>query len=183
MVGGASRGRRRGAGGDRLRELRHHLQQRVGGNEQRASQFQHGRDDLEVVVGQRDHDGQYEQGDGPGQRQGPDDLLVRHRHPDQVELQRQLRDLLAARAGQAEHGRRGQAERHVRHDQAVQATYDGHPLYTYAGDSSAGQVNGNGLKASGGLWWAMTPSGAKLTSGAKPSPSKSKGSGGGGYGY
>jgi len=65
----------------------------------------------------------------------------------------------------------------------LQATYDGHPLYTYAGDSASGQVNGNGKNVSGGLWWAMTPSGAKLTGGAKPSPSKSKGSGGGGYGY
>jgi predicted lipoprotein with Yx(FWY)xxD motif len=44
----------------------------------------------------------------------------------------------------------------------LQATYDGHPLYTYMGDSAAGQVTGNGLNLSGGLWWAMTPSGAKL---------------------
>jgi len=63
----------------------------------------------------------------------------------------------------------------------VQATYDGHPLYTYAGDSGPGQVNGNGKNASGGLWWAMTPSGAKL--GASPAPSSSSSSGGGGYGY
>ena len=58
----------------------------------------------------------------------------------------------------------------------VQATYEGHPLYTFASDKAAGQVNGNDINTSGGLWWAMTPSGAKL--------SKSKGSsGGGGYGY
>jgi predicted lipoprotein with Yx(FWY)xxD motif len=44
---------------------------------------------------------------------------------------------------------------------AVQATYDGHPLYTYAGDSAAGQAKGNGLNASGGLWYEMTVSGAK----------------------
>jgi predicted lipoprotein with Yx(FWY)xxD motif len=43
----------------------------------------------------------------------------------------------------------------------VQATYDGHPLYTYAGDTAPGQVNGNGKNLSGGLWWAMTPSGSK----------------------
>jgi predicted lipoprotein with Yx(FWY)xxD motif len=43
----------------------------------------------------------------------------------------------------------------------LQATYDGHPLYTYAADGSPGQVNGNGVNASGGLWWAMTPTGAK----------------------
>lgn len=65
----------------------------------------------------------------------------------------------------------------------LQATYNGHPLYTYVGDNSAGQVHGNGVNTSGGLWWAMTPSGAKLSSAASPSPSKSKGSGGGGYGY
>jgi predicted lipoprotein with Yx(FWY)xxD motif len=44
----------------------------------------------------------------------------------------------------------------------TQATYDGHPLYTFAGDKGAGQVIGNGLKLSGGLWWAVTPSGVRL---------------------
>jgi len=47
-------------------------------------------------------------------------------------------------------------------DGQVQATYDGHPLYTYMGDTTAGQISGNGLNLSGGLWWAMTPTGAKL---------------------
>lgn len=58
----------------------------------------------------------------------------------------------------------------------LQATYDGHPLYTYVGDSAPGQATGNGSNASGGLWWAMTPSGAKPS--ASPSSSKSSGSGG-----
>jgi predicted lipoprotein with Yx(FWY)xxD motif len=62
----------------------------------------------------------------------------------------------------------------------LQATYDGHPLYTYAGDTSAGQTSGNGKNLSGGLWWAMTPSGAKPS--AAPAASSSS-SGGGGYGY
>jgi predicted lipoprotein with Yx(FWY)xxD motif len=62
-----------------------------------------------------------------------------------------------------------------RSDGRVQATYDGHPLYTYASDSAPGQIGGNALNLSGGLWWAMTPSGAKLGS-----PS-SGGAGGGGY--
>jgi predicted lipoprotein with Yx(FWY)xxD motif len=74
-----------------------------------------------------------------------------------------------------------------RADGQTQATYDGHPLYTYAGDTAAGQVNGNGIKASGGLWWAVTPSGANLrTKAAKaakaapaPSSSSSSSSGGG----
>lgn len=56
----------------------------------------------------------------------------------------------------------------------VQATYDGHPLYTYKGDTAAGQVNGNDVSLSGGLWWAMTPSGSK----ASASSSGSSGSGG-----
>ena len=33
-----------------------------------------------------------------------------------------------------------------------QATYDGHPLYTYIGDSSPGQASGNNLNLNGGLW-------------------------------
>jgi predicted lipoprotein with Yx(FWY)xxD motif len=68
----------------------------------------------------------------------------------------------------------------TRADGTTQATYMGHPLYTYAGDSSAGQVSGNGKNLSGGLWWAMTPSGAKPSGGAQPSTSTSTG---GGYGY
>jgi predicted lipoprotein with Yx(FWY)xxD motif len=53
----------------------------------------------------------------------------------------------------------------------LQATYDGHPLYTYAGDSSAGMVTGNDVNASGGLWWAITPSGSKIKSAkTKPTP-------------
>jgi len=68
-----------------------------------------------------------------------------------------------------------------RADGTVQATYDGHPLYRFAGDKQAGQVNGNGINTSGGLWWATTPTGAKLTSTAPaPSPSSSSKSG---YGY
>lgn len=63
----------------------------------------------------------------------------------------------------------------------LQATYDGHPLYTYAGDSSAGQTGGNGKNLSGGLWWAMTPTGSKPS--AKASASASSSSGGGGSGY
>ena len=35
---------------------------------------------------------------------------------------------------------------------ATQATFDGHPLYTFAGDTAPGQAKGNGLNAAGGLW-------------------------------
>jgi predicted lipoprotein with Yx(FWY)xxD motif len=66
----------------------------------------------------------------------------------------------------------------------LQATYDGHPLYTYSGDTSVGQINGNGLNASGGYWWAITPSGSELHKSTAPAPassaSSSSSSGGGG---
>jgi predicted lipoprotein with Yx(FWY)xxD motif len=74
----------------------------------------------------------------------------------------------------------------TRSDGSIQATYDGHPLYTYTGDSAAGQTTGNDLPAAGGRWFAMTPSGAKPGKGLSPSPSPSSSSassGGGGYGY
>jgi predicted lipoprotein with Yx(FWY)xxD motif len=65
----------------------------------------------------------------------------------------------------------------TRSDGSTQATYDGHPLYTYKGDTAPGQNKGNGLNASGGLWHEVT------VSGTAPKPSKSKSSSGGGYGY
>ena len=70
----------------------------------------------------------------------------------------------------------------TRSDGTMQATYDGHPLYTYVGDTAAGQAKGNGLNLSGGLWYEMTVSGAKPTVGAAASTSTAS-SGGGGYGY
>ena len=70
----------------------------------------------------------------------------------------------------------------TRSDGTTQATYDGHPLYTYVGDTAAGQAKGNGLNLSGGLWYEMTVSGAKPAVGTTAStPSAS--TGGGGYGY
>jgi predicted lipoprotein with Yx(FWY)xxD motif len=65
----------------------------------------------------------------------------------------------------------------TRSDGSVQATFDGHPLYTFAGDTAPGQANGNGLNAAGGLWHEIT------ASGTAPAGSSSSGSGGGGYGY
>jgi predicted lipoprotein with Yx(FWY)xxD motif len=47
----------------------------------------------------------------------------------------------------------------TRLDGSVQAAYDGHPLYTYVGDSAPGQANGNGLNLNGGLWHEITASG------------------------
>jgi Secreted repeat of unknown function len=42
---------------------------------------------------------------------------------------------------------------------ATQATYNGHPLYTYVGDTRPGQASGNNLNLSGGLWREVTISG------------------------
>ena len=38
---------------------------------------------------------------------------------------------------------------------AKQATYNGHPLYTYIGDSSRGQANGNKIDLNGGYWYEV----------------------------
>jgi predicted lipoprotein with Yx(FWY)xxD motif len=44
-------------------------------------------------------------------------------------------------------------------DGSIQATFDGHPLYSFAGDTAPGQAKGNGLNAGGGLWHEVTTSG------------------------
>jgi len=46
-----------------------------------------------------------------------------------------------------------------RPDGSAQATYNGHPLYTYVGDSAPGQTHGNNLNLNGGLWHEVTISG------------------------
>ena len=62
----------------------------------------------------------------------------------------------------------------TRSDGTTQATYDGHPLYTYVGDTAPGQAKGNGLNLSGGLWYEMTVSGATPAAGAGASASASQ---------
>jgi predicted lipoprotein with Yx(FWY)xxD motif len=69
----------------------------------------------------------------------------------------------------------------TRSDGTTQATYDGHPLYTYVADTAPGQAKGNGLNLSGGLWYEMTVSGATPAAGAGASASASTSKGG--YGY
>jgi len=64
----------------------------------------------------------------------------------------------------------------TRPDGTMQATYDGHPLYTYVADTAPGQNKGNGLNLSGGVWHEVT------VSGAAPAPGASSSSHGG-YGY
>jgi len=67
----------------------------------------------------------------------------------------------------------------TRSDGTKQVTYDGHALYYFAGDSSAGQTNGQGVNGFGAKWWLVAPSGAIITgtgAGAAPgsSPTASK---------
>ncbi len=46
-----------------------------------------------------------------------------------------------------------------RSDGTIQATYDGHPLYTYIGDSAPGQATGNNINLNGGFWYEVKVSG------------------------
>jgi predicted lipoprotein with Yx(FWY)xxD motif len=55
-----------------------------------------------------------------------------------------------------------------RADGRLQVTYRHHPLYRYAGDTSKGQTSGQGLDASGGKWWVVSPAGNKIASMAAP---------------
>ncbi len=50
-----------------------------------------------------------------------------------------------------------------RSDGKTQVTYNGHPLYTFSGDSSPGDTNGQGVNAFGGLWYAVSPTGQQVT--------------------
>jgi predicted lipoprotein with Yx(FWY)xxD motif len=61
-----------------------------------------------------------------------------------------------------------------RSDGSTQATFDGHPLYTFVGDTAPGQNKGNGLNALGGLWHEITTSGTAA-------PASTSSAGGGGY--
>ena len=46
-----------------------------------------------------------------------------------------------------------------RSDGTTEATWNGHPLYTYIGDTAPGQDKGNGLNLSGGVWHVAAVSG------------------------
>jgi predicted lipoprotein with Yx(FWY)xxD motif len=49
-----------------------------------------------------------------------------------------------------------------RNDGTTQVTYAGHPLYYYAGDSAAGDTNGQGLDAYGAEWYVLGSDGQKI---------------------
>ncbi len=67
----------------------------------------------------------------------------------------------------------------TRSDGTKQVTVDGWPVYTYTGDSAAGQANGQKLNVNGGTWWAVTTTGARASAspGAPTSASASATSG------
>ena len=46
-----------------------------------------------------------------------------------------------------------------RADGTTGVTYDGHPLYTYAGDGAPGQTTGEGLTDYGAPWYALSAAG------------------------
>jgi predicted lipoprotein with Yx(FWY)xxD motif len=52
----------------------------------------------------------------------------------------------------------------TRSDGTKQVTYDGHPLYYFAGDSGSGQTSGQGSDGFGAKWWLVSPAGAQITS-------------------
>jgi len=49
-----------------------------------------------------------------------------------------------------------------RSDGTTQVTYNGHPLYYFAGDSGTGAAHGQGSKAFGAGWYVLNASGAKI---------------------
>jgi predicted lipoprotein with Yx(FWY)xxD motif len=65
-------------------------------------------------------------------------------------------------------------------DGTMQVTLDGWPLYTFASDSAAGDVGGQGVM---GIWWVVSPAGDKITKAAAATPSgtSSGSSAGGGW--
>ena len=45
----------------------------------------------------------------------------------------------------------------------LQVTYGGHPLYFFAQDKKAGDLNGQGFVHFGGSWWVVSAAGKKIT--------------------
>ncbi len=71
----------------------------------------------------------------------------------------------------------------ARSDGTTQVTYDGHPLYHYAGDTAAGQTRGQGINGFGARWWVVAPSGQDITSTSPAGRPAATSAGNGAYGY
>ncbi len=52
-----------------------------------------------------------------------------------------------------------------RSDGATEVTYNGHPLYTFAGDSAPGATSGQGLDDFGAEWYVLSAGGNKIDNG------------------
>src|SRR3954452_17219151 len=50
-----------------------------------------------------------------------------------------------------------------RSDGKPEVTYNGHPLYLFAGDQNPGDTSGQGVNAFGGSWFAVSPAGAQVS--------------------
>jgi predicted lipoprotein with Yx(FWY)xxD motif len=78
----------------------------------------------------------------------------------------------------------------ARPDGTLQVTYNGHPLYYFAGDKAPGETKGQGIHNFGGGWYVVTPGGDKIDTddapaagpapAPKPAPVAPSGTG---YGY
>jgi predicted lipoprotein with Yx(FWY)xxD motif len=65
-----------------------------------------------------------------------------------------------------------------RADGARQVTYDGHPLYYFAGDTGPGEARGQGVHNFGGGWYVVAPNGDGIDAApARPAPAGAPGSG------
>ena len=69
----------------------------------------------------------------------------------------------------------------TRPDGTKQATYNGHPLYTYVADTAPGQNKGNGLNLSGGLWYDVPVSGTAAPAASTAPAAATQGAAGNGY--
>jgi predicted lipoprotein with Yx(FWY)xxD motif len=52
-----------------------------------------------------------------------------------------------------------------RGDGTKEVTYNGHPLYTYAGDAAPGDTTGQGLNQFGATWYVLSPQGKEIVKG------------------
>ena len=142
--------------------------------------FLEGRAEQRVVDGGSHHDRQPR----PGARhlEGIHALPPDDRVGGEDPVHRFVRERLAADAGFRSRsisscGTSGTFGTIKRPDGTTQLTFDGMPLYTYSGDSAAGQANGQGVQ---GVWFAVTPSGSTSGNGSGSGGGYGSGSGSGG---
>ena len=131
-----------------------------------------------------------EAGQRAGRRHRPGAVPVRGRHGHHVDLFGPVRAGVASAAHRGRCARddgRGAGRRSSAAARAPtaprQVTYDGHPLYYFAGDKAPGDVRGQGIDNFGGGWYVVTPGGDKIDSDdpmpAKPAPASAPVSGNG----